>query len=77
MTEDLERLERTEASGDQVPPHGEHAPTMGERGWFPDETAIRRAEFRASTPGERVAEAISISRTATMIAAAGRRRGAR
>ncbi len=43
---------------------------MGQPGWLPDEDAIRRAEFAATTPGERVAEAISISRTATKIAAA-------
>jgi hypothetical protein len=47
----------------------EHAPKMGQPGWFPDEDGIRRAEFAATTPGERVAEAISISRTATKIAA--------
>ena len=46
------------------------APKMGQPGWLPDEDAIRRAEFAATTPGERVAEAISISRTATKIAAA-------
>ncbi len=50
---------------------------MGEPGWLPDEEAIRRAEFAATTPGERVAEAISISRTATKIAAVGQRRRAR
>jgi len=48
----------------------EDAPKMGQPGWLPDEDAIRRAEFAATTPGERVAEAISISRTATKIAAA-------
>jgi hypothetical protein len=50
---------------------------MGEPGWLPDEDAIRRAEFVETTPGQRVAEAIAISRTATKIAAAGRRRRAR
>jgi hypothetical protein len=49
-------------------------PKMGQRGWLPDEDAIRRAKFRSTTPGERVAEAISISRTVTKIAAARQRR---
>ncbi|MEX0675114.1 MAG: hypothetical protein WD067_10090 [Gaiellaceae bacterium] len=53
------------------------APKMGQRGWLPDEDAIRRAEFGSTTPGQRVAEAIAISRTATKIAAAGKRRRAR
>jgi hypothetical protein len=43
---------------------------MGEPGWFPDHTEERRADFRRTTPGERVAETIAISRTATKIAAA-------
>jgi hypothetical protein len=43
---------------------------MGEPGWFPDHTAERRAEFAQTTPGERVAEAIVLSRTVTGIAAA-------
>jgi hypothetical protein len=44
-------------------------PKMGERGWFPDHTAERRAEFTRTTPGERVAEAIELSRVATQLAA--------
>jgi hypothetical protein len=52
----------------------ERAPRMGEPGWFPDHTAERREEYRRTTPGERVAEAIEISRTATKIAAAAHRR---
>ena len=47
---------------------------MGQQGWLPDEDAIRTAAFRSTTQGERVAEAISISRTATKIAAAAQRR---
>jgi hypothetical protein len=43
---------------------------MGERGWFPDHTEERRAELERTTTGERVAEAIALSRTATRIAAA-------
>jgi len=46
---------------------------MGEPGWFPDHAEERRAEFRHTTPGERVAETITISRTATKIAAAAHR----
>jgi hypothetical protein len=46
---------------------------MGEKGWFPDHTAERRADFARTTPAERVAEAIELSRTATRIAAAAHR----
>lgn len=48
-------------------------PKMGERGWFPDHTAERRAELVRTTAGERVAEAIALSRTATRLAAAAHR----
>jgi len=58
---------------DAEPDPRDRAPKMGQRGWLPDEDAIRRAEYAATTPGERVAEAISISRTATKIAAAAER----
>jgi hypothetical protein len=37
-------------------------PKVGEKGWFPDHTAERRAELPRATPGERVAEAIELSR---------------
>jgi hypothetical protein len=47
---------------------------MGERGWFPDHTAERREEYRRTTPGERVAEAIELSRAATRLAESGYRR---
>jgi hypothetical protein len=50
---------------------------MGQPGWLPDEDAIRRAAYRATTPGQRVAEAISISRTATKLAEAAYKRRAR
>ncbi|HEX6701505.1 MAG TPA: hypothetical protein VF101_12330 [Gaiellaceae bacterium] len=50
---------------------------MGERGWFPDHTAERRAEFTRTTPAERVAEAIELSRVATRLAVLGHRRRAR
>ena len=48
-------------------------PKMGERGWFPDHTAERRSELARTTPGERVAEAIELSRTATRVAAVAHR----
>jgi hypothetical protein len=47
---------------------------MGEPGYLPDHTAERRAAYRRTTPGERVAEAIEISRMATKLAALGARR---
>jgi hypothetical protein len=55
-------------------PEGERPPTMGEPGYFPDHTAERRAEYRRTTPGQRVAEAIEVSRTVTKLAAIGARR---
>jgi hypothetical protein len=54
-------------------PEGERPPRMGEPGYLPDHTAERRAAYRRTTPGERVAEAIEISRTATKLAALGAR----
>jgi hypothetical protein len=45
-------------------------PKMGQKGWFPDHTAERRGELARTTAGERVAEAIELSRTATRVAAA-------
>jgi hypothetical protein len=47
---------------------------MGEPGWFPDHTSERRAEYARTTPAERVAEAIELSRTATRLAALARER---
>jgi hypothetical protein len=38
--------------------------------WLPDHTAERRAEYRRTTPGQRVAETIAISRTTTKLAEA-------
>jgi hypothetical protein len=49
-------------------------PKMGERGWFPDHTAERQSDLARTTPGERVAEAIELSRTATRVAAVAHRR---
>jgi hypothetical protein len=43
---------------------------MGTRDFFPDQGEERRHEFRLLTPGERVAQAIRLSNTATRIAAA-------
>ena len=47
----------------------EREPRMGERGYLPDHTAERRAAYRRTIPGERVAEAIELSRVATRLAA--------
>lgn len=47
---------------------------MGEPGYLPDHTAERRHEYRRTTPGQRVAEAIEVSRTVTKLAALGARR---
>ena len=63
--------------GAREEPSDERAPQLGERGYFPDHTAERRAEYRRTTPGQRVAEAIEVSRTATKLAAQAARRRAR
>jgi hypothetical protein len=52
----------------------EHAPRIGERGWFPDHSVERRAEYARTTPGERVREAIELSRIMTRLAAIAYRR---
>ncbi len=49
------------------------AGAMGTRGFFPDQAEERRREFTLLTPGERVAQAIKLSRSATRIAAAAAR----
>jgi hypothetical protein len=46
---------------------------MGTPGYFPDHAQERRVELARSTPGERVAEAIRLSRLATRLAVLGRR----
>ena len=56
---------------------GEIAPKMGQPGYFPDHTAERRKEYRRTTPGQRIAEAIEASRFVTRVAVAGHRRRAR
>lgn len=61
LTEALARRERRFAGG-----------RMGTRGYFPDQQAERRGELATGTPGERVAQAIALSRTATKIAVAAR-----
>jgi hypothetical protein len=58
-------------------PDGKRPPRMGEPGYLPDHTAERRAEYRRTTPGQRVAEAIEVSRTATKLAVLAARRRAR
>lgn len=46
---------------------------MGTRGFFADQQAERREELATVSAGERVAQAISLSKTATKIAVAGAR----
>jgi hypothetical protein len=58
-------------------PLGFHGNAMGTRGFFPDQREERRREFTLLTPGERVAQAIKLSRTATKIAAAAASAGAK
>lgn len=52
----------------RVSPAGPH----GSRGYLPDHAAERRSEYLSTTPAERVAAAIALSRTATTVAAAAR-----
>lgn len=49
-------------------------PRMGEPGYYPDHAQERRHEFTRTRPGERVAEAIELSRVATRLAVLGARR---
>ena len=44
---------------------------MGTRDYFPDHAAERRAELEHTTPAQRLADAIELSRVATRLAAAG------
>jgi HicB family len=44
---------------------------MGMPGYLPDHQQERRADYLRSTPGERLAEAISLSRAVTGLAEAG------
>lgn len=46
-------------------------PAMGTRGYFPDHARERRLDFERLNVGERVAEAMRLSRAVTRIAAAG------
>jgi len=50
---------------------GAAPPQMGLPGYMPDQGQERRADYNRSTPGERLAEAISLSRSATRLADAG------
>jgi hypothetical protein len=65
LAEALARRERARAGGG-----------MGTRGFFADQQAERREELSTGSAGERVAQAISLSKTATKIAVAGARAGA-
>jgi hypothetical protein len=67
-------MSREGTTRDRRGEEGSKAPVMGQPGWLPDHTAERRAEYRRTTPGERVAEAIALSRTATKIAVAAQQR---
>ena len=58
-------LARLNPADDTVP-----AAAMGTRRFFPDQAEERRHEFTLLTPGERVAQAVRLSRTATRIAVA-------
>jgi hypothetical protein len=52
-------------------------PVMGTPGYYPDdaqERRIGRIEFPRTTPGERVADAIRLSRFVTRVAVIGQRR---
>ena len=62
LAEALARRERALAGG-----------RMGTRGFFADQEADRREELATAGAGERVAQAISLSKTATKIAVAGAR----
>jgi hypothetical protein len=53
-----DRLDRTKR---------EHAPQMGQPGWFPDHTAEWRDDYKRTTPGQRVAVAIELSRFQTQL----------
>jgi hypothetical protein len=61
LAEALARREAAQARGT----------AMGTGGFFPDQAAERREELETLTPGERVAQAIEVSRAVTKIAAAG------
>jgi len=60
------------ALGDRLELSVVPAAPPGSRGYLPPHDAERRCDFLATTPAKRVAEAISLSRTATRIAAAAR-----
>jgi hypothetical protein len=49
-------------------------PAMGQRGYYPDHAEERRLEYQRTTPGQRVAEAIELSRVTTRLAVLGARR---
>jgi transcriptional regulator with XRE-family HTH domain len=60
------------AMGERLELVAEPAAPPGTRDHVPDHAAERRHDFATTTPGARVIQAISLSRTATRIAAAAR-----
>jgi transcriptional regulator with XRE-family HTH domain len=62
-----------EAAGERLELRAAPAPRPGSKHYFPDHAAERRGDLDDSTPAERVAAAIALSRTATTIAARARR----
>lgn len=48
----------------------EHKPRNGEKGFYPDQDAELRAHYLRTTPSQRLAEGIRLSRQMTRIAAA-------
>jgi transcriptional regulator with XRE-family HTH domain len=61
------------AMGERLGLIADPAPLPGTPGWFPPHDVERRRDFQETTPEDRVAQAISLSRTATRIAAAAAR----
>jgi transcriptional regulator with XRE-family HTH domain len=60
------------AMGERLTLATEPAPRPGTRGYLPDHASERRHDLATTTAAERVMAAISLSRTATTIAAAAR-----
>jgi hypothetical protein len=59
------------SSGWRPEPQATRKIPMGLPGYMPDHSEERRSDYLRSTPAQRLAEAISLSRTATRFAVAG------